>query len=223
MLSSPNQKFPQALFFDMDGLSVNSEVLWFEAEQRVAQAFGIDWTEDDHHFCVGGPVEEMARYLAAKAGRESNWSQVARDVVDQVVSLIGEDLALMPGVSALLEECKGAGLPIALVSGSPRIIVDRIVDQIGRSRYGAIVSSDDVVHSKPAADPYIKAAGILGVDIRASVVLEDSATGVESAESAGAFVIMVPEAGDFESNARRIVLTSLEGITLEKIRAFWGN
>jgi HAD superfamily hydrolase (TIGR01509 family) len=214
-------EFPQAIFFDMDGLSVDSEPLWFEAERRVAQSLGATWDDTDHHFCVGGPVEKMARYLAAKAGQEETWSHVADDVINHVVDLIDESLVMKPGILSLLNECQSKSLRIGLVSGSPRIIVDRIVAQIGRSRYDVVVSSDDVTHSKPAPEPYLAAARSLGVDITECVVLEDSATGVSSAEAAGAFVIMVPEVGEFESNSRRLVLETLEGMSLEKIRGLW--
>jgi HAD superfamily hydrolase (TIGR01509 family) len=213
--------FPQAIFFDMDGLSVDSETLWFEAERLVARSLGASWDNADHHFCVGGPVEKMARYLAAKAGQEDFWPRVATDVVNRVADLIDGSLAMKPGVTALLDECREIGLPIGLVSGSPRLIVDRIAEQIGPDRYDVIVSADDVTHSKPAPDPYLAAARVLDVDITQCVVLEDSWTGVTSAETAGAFVIMVPEAGEFEPHARRVVLNTLDGISLEKIRGFW--
>ena len=98
----------------------------------------------------------------------------------------------MPGARRLLEETSAAGVPRALVSSSLRVVVDAVLDAIGREHLPVTVSGDDVARTKPHPDPYLLAARTLGVDPAACVALEDSATGATSARAAGCYTVAVP-------------------------------
>lgn len=208
----------QALLFDMDGLSVDTEPIWFRAERMIAERLGTQWSAADARFCVGGPVPKMARHIAERAGMPSRWEEIADAVITEVVDQLGRGVQLKPGIAQLIHQARDEGLPIALVSGSPRVVVEAVVSHLDHA-YDVVVSADDVGESKPAPEPYLKAAAELGVEISSSVAFEDSITGMTSAESAGAFVVMVPEEPVKEGD-RRVVLASLEGITLADIRQF---
>jgi HAD superfamily hydrolase (TIGR01509 family) len=199
----------------MDGLTVDTEPIWFHAERLVAERLGAIWTQADARHCVGGPVPKMARYIADRAGGVETWEAIADAVIDEVVRLLNHGVALKAGVAPLIAGARAAGVPVALVSGSPRRVVDAVVELLDHD-YDVIVSADDAAHTKPAPEPYLKAAAELGVQIAWSVALEDSVTGMTSAEAAGAFVIMVPDVA-IEAHSRRVVLSSLEGITLDGI------
>lgn len=205
-------EWPKALLFDMDGLSVDTEPLWFISEQQVAIETGISWDEADHLACVGGPVEKMARRLAERAGDESLWQPIADRVIAGVASEVARGLVVQPGVSELVIAANDAGIPIGLVSGSPRVIVDAVLSALPW-RYAVVISCDDVTATKPAAEPYLAAAGLLGVSVDDCLALEDSPTGAQSALGAGMRVVVVPSVP--VADAERLVqLPTLEGITL---------
>jgi beta-phosphoglucomutase-like phosphatase (HAD superfamily) len=89
---------------------------------------------------------------------------------------------------------KAEGLPVAVATSTRRA---RAEDHLARvdllHRLDALVTRDDVVAAKPAPEPYLKAAGLLGVAPAGCLALEDSANGVRSAAAAGVPVVMVPD------------------------------
>lgn len=207
--------FPQALLFDMDGLTVDSEPYWFRSEFEVAKSMGLAWTKADHLSCVGGPVERMAHLIASRAGRPADWEEVAQRTTAGVATLAARGIKTNPGITSLVAAARERGIPVALVSGSPRIVVSAIVSGLPIT-YDVVVSSDDVSMNKPSPEPYLKAASDLGVDITGCIAFEDSPTGARSAELAGAWVFVVPSV-PVPPGDRRIHLSTLEGVTLDRL------
>nr|BFE82310.1 hypothetical protein GCM10020093_049110 [Planobispora longispora] len=85
-------------------------------------------------------------------------------------------------------------MPIALVSASPRRIVDVVLRTVGAGRFRLVVAAEDAERGKPAPDPYLRAAAGLGVDPGDCVAVEDSPTGIAAALAAGCRVVAVPRA-----------------------------
>ena len=108
------------------------------------------------------------------AGRED----VARWLVEGMARLVLErGLPLQPGAARLLAALDAAGVPCALVTASSRAIMDAVLKVTGLS-FGVTVCGEDVRRPKPDPEPYLLAAGRLGVPPAGCVVLEDSPTGV---------------------------------------------
>ena len=91
------------------------------------------------------------------------------------------NVPLMPGAKDLLDEVREAGVPSALVSSTHRTLMEYALDGIGRDRFTVTVAGDEVEHTKPHPEPYLKAARLLSADPRRCVALEDSPSGSESA------------------------------------------
>jgi HAD superfamily hydrolase (TIGR01509 family) len=134
-----------------------------------------------------------------------------RLLASMVAALRRGPITWMPGARRLLEEVSAAGVPRALVSSSLRVVVDAVLDAIGREHLPVTVSGDDVVRTKPHPDPYLLAARLLDVDPAACVALEDSVTGATSAREAGCFTIIVPSIAtpDGVAHHRAATLTDL--------------
>ena len=120
----------------------------------------------------------------------------------------------MPGARRLLEETSAAGVPRALVSSSLRVVVDAVLDAIGREHLPVTVSGDDVARTKPYPDPYLLAARTLGVDPADCVALEDSATGAASARAAGCYTVAVPSLATIPPDVAHHQVGSLEELDL---------
>jgi HAD superfamily hydrolase (TIGR01509 family) len=183
-----------AVLFDMDGLLVDSEPLWFVIEREVAGRLGAPWGEADQEALIGGSLQRTVSYLLAKAeepvtaGRED----VAHWLVAGMARLVlARGLPLQPGAAGLLAGLDAAGVPCALVTASSRAIMDAVLKVTGLS-FGVTVCGEDVQRGKPDPEPYLRAAALLGVPPAGCVVLEDSPTGIAAARAAGCPVVAVP-------------------------------
>jgi HAD superfamily hydrolase (TIGR01509 family) len=197
------------VLFDMDGLLVDSEPLWLEAETAVMARLGADWTLADQVQLLGGSLDRTVRYLLGKARRPATPGQVAEWLMSGIVDLVRDGgVPLRPGARELLAEVTAAGLPHALVTGSERRFMDVVLASTGL-RFDALVCADDVSVTKPDPEPYLLAAKLLGADPASCYALEDSPNGVASAEAAGCRVIAVPSLVPIEPAPGRTVVSSL--------------
>ena len=182
----------RAVLFDMDGLLVDSEPLWFEVERAVMARLGGQWGEADQQALIGGSLDRTVSRLLAKAAAPASREDVARWLVDEMAALIlARGLPLQPGAGPLLAALDAVGVPCALVTASSRAIMDAVLTVTGLS-FDVTVCGEDVRRGKPDPEPYLLAAARLGVPAAGCVVLEDSPTGIAAARAAGCPVIAVP-------------------------------
>ncbi|SED84969.1 HAD-IA family hydrolase [Streptomyces sp. KS_5] len=203
----------QAVLFDMDGTLVDTERLWWEAVEQVA---GRALTEEDEAEVLGRPVEHTADWLAAATGAPT--ADLAEALHREFADRVRAGIVPRPGALDLLDALARDGVPTALVTASPRAVADTVLEALGASRFAVSVTADDTDRTKPAPDPYLAACRALGVDPAACVAVEDTRTGVSSAEAAGCTVLAVPSLAPIEAAPGRTVLPSLEGVTTERLR-----
>jgi HAD superfamily hydrolase (TIGR01509 family) len=208
----------QAVCFDMDGLLVETESLWLLGEQEVMQGLGSDWSEQDQAHCLGGPLTRVGQYMVDKAGHGDPQDVVAA-LVDRVEGLMREQpLEWQPGAQELLVNLRGAGIPRALVSASPRRLVNAVMAgverDVGSNAFDTTVSSNDTIRTKPDPDPYLEGCRRLGSDPTFTVILEDSPNGSAAGVAAGCFVIGVPHIAPITSGQRLINVSSLAEVSV---------
>ncbi|MER6065933.1 HAD-IA family hydrolase [Streptomyces sp. NPDC001792] len=203
----------QAVLFDMDGTLVDTERLWWEAVEQVA---GRPLTEADQPDVLGRPVEHTAAWLGTATGRPE--ADIAAELHHEFAARVRTGIVPRPGALDLLDALAAAGVPAALVTASPRAVADVVLDALGADRFAASVTADDTARTKPAPDPYRAACRALGVDPAACVAVEDTETGVASAEAAGCAVLAVPSLAPIGFAPGRTVRDSLTGVTVEELR-----
>jgi HAD superfamily hydrolase (TIGR01509 family) len=208
----------QAVVFDMDGLLVDSEPLWFRAEGIVMNRLGGSWTEDDQHVLLGGSMPVTVAHLLSKASRPAEPDTVARWLVESMTQLLhAGPVPVMPGAVELVAEVAAAGLPYALVTSSEPEIATAVLSQL-EVTFPVIVCAADVSHAKPDPEGYLLAAAKLGVEPDRCVALEDSRNGVAAAEAAGYLAVAVPGVVPIPAAPGRVVLPTLAGVTLDHLR-----
>jgi HAD superfamily hydrolase (TIGR01509 family) len=214
----------EAVLFDMDGLLVDTEPLWFETESEVMARLGAPWTTQDQAALLGGSMERSVAYLLAKATTPGSPApatpaEVARWMLDGILRrAAAERVTARPGARELLAEVAASGLPYALVTSSQREVAAAVLAGAG-FRFPAVVCGEDVPETKPDPAPYLLAAKLLDVDAARCVALEDSPNGVASATAAGCLVVAVPSFVAIPPAPGRLVVPSLRDVTLATLRA----
>ncbi|MCZ7461299.1 HAD family hydrolase [Streptomyces sp. WMMC940] len=208
----------QAVFLDMDGTLVDTEGFWWDAEREVFADLGHDLDEAWRDVVVGGPMTRSAGYLIEATGADITLAELTVLLNERFEARITSGVPLMPGAERLLTELAAHNVPTALVSASHRRIIDRVLASLGRDRFALSVAGDEVPRTKPHPDPYLLAARGLRADPTRCAVIEDTATGVASAEAAGCRVVAVPSVAPIAPADGRIVVGSLEEVDLSFLR-----
>jgi HAD superfamily hydrolase (TIGR01509 family) len=207
-----------AVLFDMDGTLVETESIWFAAEQRVVAGLGGEWLAEHQELYVGGPLNRMIEHMLRLTGASTAPEQVHADLLATMVELLTEGpVHWMPGARELVVALRERDVPVALVSASLRPMVDAVLVHIDREHAAISVSGDDVARSKPHPEPFLHAAELLGVDAARCLAVEDSPPGVASALAAGCTVLAVPSLRPIEARPGLHLRDSLVGLTADDL------
>ena len=215
--------FFDAVFFDMDGLLVDSEPEWFQSEIEVTRPFGYTWTEEDQVACLGGPLSRVGKYMHDKCDGAQTPESFTQALIDTQALKMRGNTPTMPGALSLVRELQANGIKTGLVSASPRNIVDAVLDNLGHDLFPFSISSDDVENTKPHPDCYLKAATMTDSNIHNCLVFEDSLTGMKAATSSGAYLIAVPHLVTIEESSKVRVIASLEQLNFGKLRHLFSD
>ena len=202
----------KAVLFDMDGILVDSEPIWYEVEGALVERLGGQWSREHQAKCIGGTVDATCRYIVELTGTSWTVAQVQDAVMTDMVSYMSSALAVHAGALELVDAVRARGARTALVTSTFRVIVDGVLESLGAHRFDAVITGDEVTRGKPDPEPYLAACGLLGVVPSAAVVIEDALNGVLAAEAAGCTVVVVPSVAPIEPARRRHVVTSLAAI-----------
>ncbi|MFD4672116.1 HAD family hydrolase [Lentzea sp. NPDC058450] len=196
-----------ATVFDLDDTLVDSAGTWNRVIGAVAARHEYRWTAHDWTAIQG--TSTWGAYLAERCG-DLTPERATSECVDGMVDAIARgEFGLLPGAAELVAQAAELG-PVGLVSASPRRYVRAAASASGLRRHvEAIVTGDDVVHGKPAPDPYLLAARKLGLDAANCLAVEDSASGIRSAHAAGMTVLAIPNATTAR-NAEVLKLAALQ-------------
>ena len=209
--------FFDAVFFDMDGLLVDSEPEWLLSEIEVTAPYGYTWLPEDQVACLGGPLTRVGQYMFDKCGQQQSPEYFTQTLIDTQVARMRGNTPTMPGAISLVKELQRKGVKTALVSASPRNIVDAVLDNLGHDLFPFSISSDDVTNTKPNPECYVKAAQICGVEISNCLVFEDSLTGMNAAIASGAYLVGVPHLVSILESEKVRVIKSLEQLSFAKL------
>jgi HAD superfamily hydrolase (TIGR01509 family) len=204
-----------AVLFDMDGTLIDSEHYWLQSEQQLAATTGNVWTEQDGVNLIGMSLYDSTRIMKQKLQLPESQDEIIEKLTDSVISQLHGDLPWRPGALELLHELKTKGIKTALVTMSMRRMALAVAEKAGA--FDLVVAGDDVAHGKPHPEPFLKAAELLGVDIRHCIAFEDSVSGLHSAEASGAIAVGVPNIVHLPEKPGRIIWPTLKSITVDRL------
>jgi HAD superfamily hydrolase (TIGR01509 family) len=202
----------RAVLFDMDGVLVDSEPIWYDVETALVEGMGGTWSPEDQAKCIGGTVDWFCRYVIELTGSARTPEDVQEEVITSMVTRMTEALTIHDGALELVDAVRARGARTALVTSSYRALVDPALHWLGAHRFDVVVTGDEVTAGKPHPEPYLAACRVLGIEPGAAVVIEDSLSGVRSAEAAGCTVVVVPSVAPIDPADRRHVVESVAAI-----------
>jgi len=184
----------EAVVFDMDGLIFDTEALYRDATMAAAADGGHDIPLPFYLSTIGTPLEATRKAFMAQCGREFDFDRFWATASTRFRELTRLQLRLKAGVIELLDFLDELRLRRAIATSSEH---EDVQHHLGfhdlLRRFDAVVARGDYLRGKPDPEPFLKAAGRLGVEPRSCLALEDSPHGVRAASGAGMMTIMVPD------------------------------
>jgi beta-phosphoglucomutase-like phosphatase (HAD superfamily) len=207
----------RAVIFDMDGLLIDSEPLWRQAELAVFAGVGIEITDEMAEVTKALRTDEVTSYwYNYRPWTGPSLQDVENAVIDRVGELMRAGGRAKDGVPEILGHFAARGYRIGLASNSPDSLISIALDKLGIAPlFHATASSVHERHGKPDPAVYMSAARQLGVAPGACIVFEDSVIGVQAGKAAGMRTVAVPPAERFEDAGYDIA-----DLKLASLRAF---
>ncbi len=211
-----------AIVFDFDGVIVDSEPLHLRAYQEVLEPLGVSLPREEYYARYLG-YDDVGVFTAV--GESRGWSmdeEKVRTLIAEKTRVFDQMMAgadhLYPGAAECVARLSSV-YPLGIASGALRHEIEMTLNGSGLARhFRFIVASGDTAASKPAPDPYARAAELHGRPPSACLAIEDSRWGIESAKTAGLWCIGItntyPVSELLEADA---IITSLDELTPELI------
>ena len=183
------------VIFDMDGLLIDSEPLWYEAMQEVFEMQGVSLTKDLASKTTGLRTIEVVHFWH----RYFDWKNVSQEViadeiVDRVIEKIITSASIMPGTIEILSFFRTKGVKMGLASSSPMRLIKASLQRFQlESYFDGLYSAEREAYGKPHPAVYLSCARELGASPLSCLAFEDSINGMIAAKAARMKVVAVPE------------------------------
>lgn len=177
----------KAVIFDMDGVIIDSEILWDKAMIDVLSKYGVKYTQESKDLCMGKSIEEAA--LIQKNLHDLNVDEkiIADEKLSTALKYYEQELKFMPGFFSLFESLKNRNVKMCIATASDITLMNAVDAKLKLTDLflGNVVFRTEKHKSKPAPDIFLDAAAKLNVKPKECVVIEDSPLGVQGALNAG--------------------------------------
>jgi HAD superfamily hydrolase (TIGR01509 family) len=186
---------PKAFIFDMDGVIIDSEPIWRQAEKEAFKVQSIILTDEMCRSTAGLRLIQVIEHWQKRFGFDNEIkTHLFKTVHARVIELILAHGKAFEGLNKLLDYLKSKGIKIALASGSSYEIIDSVLVKLGIKNYFDVIrSGDDEEYGKPHPQIFINTAKQLNVVVDDCLVIEDSRNGILAAKAARMKVIAMPE------------------------------
>lgn len=204
----------KAVIYDMDGVIIDSEPLWREAEILTFKTVGLHFTEDMCRETMGMRLYEVVEYWYDKLGWEGkSLQQIEEELLATVTQLIIEKGTAIEGVYESLEFFKQKGYKLALASSSAMSLIKTVLEKLKLTDYFEVVNSaENLDYGKPHPMIFINTAKDLGLKPVNCLVIEDSFNGLLAAKAALMKTIVVPEEEDWNNTNFNIADHNLKSL-----------
>ncbi|EOL49350.1 HAD family hydrolase [Enterococcus caccae] len=185
------------VIFDMDGLLFDTELIYYQSTQKIADAMNFPYSKEVYLEFLGvsdEEVQENYHRIYQDFGKAKVDEFIQRSYDDTYQVFESGEVPLKEGVLELLDFLDQQEIPRVVASSNVRPAIELLLDGAGiKERFSGIVSAEDVTRAKPDPEIFQKALAHLGTNAEKTLIFEDSFHGVSAAHAAGVPVIMVPD------------------------------
>lgn len=219
----------EALIFDMDGVLVDSNPYHIQNWMAFLDARGIAYDAAAlPKQILGQRNDKLFRAFLGPEKADREFERLSDELEEGFRRAFLPDAKPLPGLARLIEECHGAGVPMAVASSAATENVHFIVDALKfRPYFRSLLSGAEVTHPKPHPEIYLNSAAKLGVEPAHCVAFEDSFVGLESASRAGMKVVAIASTFPWyelkQHGHADLVVGSFEVLSLESLRKLFGG
>jgi beta-phosphoglucomutase family hydrolase len=176
----------KAVIFDMDGVIVESEPVHIRAEKQTLQKYGIRTSSEELQKYTGTTAKFMFEDLIKKYGLAATSEEMFDEKEEIMFKLLEDNAQPTKGVLELIKNLKAKKTKLGIASSAHRKLIDYFLSRLEIEHlFDVVISAEEVRHSKPDPEIFLKAASELGVLAAECVVVEDAGLGVEAAKKAG--------------------------------------
>ena len=185
----------EAVIFDMDGLLIDSEPFWQEAEIATFANVGLHLTEHDCTKTMGLRIDEVVDFWY----RYQSWNHYSKKDIENNIKrhylkLVRDQGKAKTGVMEILDFVQSTNMPMAIGSSSHMELIECVVERLEIGPYfNVLCSAEHERYGKPNPAVYLSAAERLGVSRLNCLVFEDSLRGLLAAKAAEMKCVCVPD------------------------------
>lgn len=209
--------------FDMDGLLIDSEPLWYEAALESLEKFNIHINHDEYYSSTGLRTKEFLQYWLSKYKVDlSNILATEDDITSRVINKVFEKGKMMPGVTSAIALAKKQELKIGLASSSPLSLIHAVLEKTGlQNTFTVTCSAEHLPFGKPHPQVFLDCANALNSQPTECICFEDSFNGLIAAKAARMKCIVVPHPDQAKAdqwNIAELKLANLEELVEENFK-----
>ncbi len=210
-----------AVIYDMDGLMIDSEPFWRQAEMKVFATVGLNLTEQDCIETTGFRFDEVVEHWwHRQPWADKTKTQIHDEVLDEMENAITHHAHGMTGLLQSLDFFKAKEVKMAVASSSAMRLIKATVKKLKiESYFDILVSAEHETYGKPHPAVFLRTAEMLKVRPERCLVLEDSFNGLLAAKAAKMKCILVPDPSNF--NNEKFVIADWKLQTLEGVNKLW--
>ena len=211
------------IIFDMDGVLIDSEPSWQEAEIRILGDLGVPLNPTNVTTTTGWRIDRVVEHWRQRYPFPGDTAEIAHAITSEVARVVRQQGRGLPGAATLVSECRRQDLKVGLATSSSPTLIDAVLARLSLGKqFQAIASASEVPEGKPHPAVYRLCAQRLGLPPHKCLAIEDSLPGIRSAIAAGMTCIAVQEPrttqGDALTAGAHRWVESLEQITPQNLK-----
>ena len=211
----------RAFIFDMDGVIVDSEPAHIEAEKQIMMQHGVKVTTEDLRSYTGTTAEFEFTDLISKHNLRTTPEKLIHEKDVILFQLLEKKTQPTKGVITLIKDLKQHGFKLGIASSGRGKLVFYFLKKLKIERlFDTVVCAEDITHSKPHPEIFLKAAERLREEPKNCVVIEDSKLGVEAAKRAGMKCIGFrnPNSGNQDLSKADLIIDDFTKLEIERLK-----
>lgn len=177
----------KAVIFDMDGVLIDSEQFWTQAELDVFSSYGVQVTDDLAAQTKYMTTQEVTEFWYERFPWENfDSSELENKVVTRVIEMIQDQDCTMSGVQQFIKDLKNKEYKIGLATNAPLRVAHVVLEKLQvRDLFDTVHSSEFETQGKPHPAVYLTSAKNMGISPEHCIAIEDSQSGLKAAKEAG--------------------------------------